>query len=268
MMKRSVKIIWAFLVRDATMALSYRLEFGLRVASILFLVSALYFLSQLIGHHPALDPYGGYLPFAAIGLAVVSYFQTGFNSFAHAIRTEQLMGTLEAVLMTPTRISMIVVGSSAWSFLWATLTAVIYIAAASLLYDIELQGNPLLALVLLVLTTLVFASLGVISASFIVVFKRGNPIGFLVGAISMWLGGVFYPVSALPPWLQKVSYLLPITYGLDGLREILLRGASFSAVWSELLVLSGFAAVSVPLSLYCFKRAVRRAQREGSLLQY
>lgn len=267
-MKQALRTIWAFLVRDAMIALSYRLAFGLRLISILFMVSVLYFLSQLIGSNPALQAYGGYLPFAAIGLAVASYFQTGFSSFANAIRSEQMMGTLEALLMTPTKIPRIVIASSVWDFFWATLTAIIYIVAASLLYDVKLQGNPLLAIVLLLLTTLVFASLGVLSASFIMVFKRGDPIGFLIGSVSTLLGGVVYPVSLLPPWLQKVSYLLPITYGLDGLRGILLNGESLRAVWPELTVLLGFASVSVPLSLFCFKRAVLRAQREGSLLQY
>jgi ABC-2 type transport system permease protein len=267
-MKQGLRIVWAFLVRDATMAVSYRLEFSLRVIALLFVVSALYFLSQLIGANPALNEYGGFLPFAAIGLAVVSYFQTGFSSFANAIRTEQMMGTLEALLMTPTKIPRIVIASSVWDFFWATLTGIIYIVAASVLYGIKLQGNPLLAVLVLLLTTLVFASLGVISASFIMVFKRGDPIGFLVGGISTLLGGVFYPVSALPPWLQKVSYALPVTYGLDGLRGILLKGESLSAILPKLTVLLGFAIISVPLSLFCFNRAVLRAQREGTLLQY
>jgi ABC-2 type transport system permease protein len=263
-----LKTIWAFLVRDATMALSYRLRFALQIISIVFMVSVLYFVSKLIGTHPELDQYGGYLPFAAIGLAVVSYFQTGFSSFANAIRTEQMIGTLEALLMTPTKIPKIVIASSVWDFFWATLTAVIYIAAASLFYGIKLQGNPLLALLLLVLTTAIFASFGVISASFIMVFKRGDPLGFLVGGISTLLGGVFFPVSALPSWLQKISYALPITYGLNGLRDILLKGQSLSAILPELVVLLCFAVVGIPLSLYCFKKAVARAQREGSLLQY
>lgn len=250
------------------MAISYRLDFCLRVGSILASVWILYFLSQLVGTHPALDEYGGYLPFAAIGLGVISYFKTGFNSFANAIRKEQLWGTLEAVLMTPSRIPTIVIAVSAWNFFWATLTAIIYIASASFLYDFSLQGNPLVALLLLVLTTLIFSSLGVISATFTMVFKRGDPMGFLVGGVSTLLGGAFYPVSMLPPWLQKISYALPVTHGLDGIRAILLKGETLAAILPELIVLLGFASVTVPLSLFCFKRAIARAQREGSLIQY
>jgi ABC-2 type transport system permease protein len=265
---KSLRTIWAFLARDANEALSYKLDFCLRVIQILFFVLVLYFVSRLVGSHPALDKYGGYLPFAAIGLAVVSYFQTGFYSFANAIRNEQMRGTLEALLMTSARIRTIVVGLSIWSFFWATLTAVIYVGAASLLYDIKLQGSPLLAIVMLLLTTVTYACVGVMSASLILVFKQGNPIGFVLGSMSMLLGGVFFPISELPYWMQKVSLVLPITHGVHGLRNILLRGYSLGMVLPELAVLLAFAAVGIPLSLLCFRRAIVRAQREGSLLQY
>ncbi len=262
------RTLYAFLVRDARIALSYRLQFIFQFVVVVVTVFILYFVSQLIRVTPTLEQYGGYLPFAIIGLAVSSYFQTGFSSFAGAIRNEQMAGTLEALLMTPTRIPTIVIASSVWDFLWATAVAVTYLLTAQMVLGIDLQGNGALAFALLVLTTLIFASLGVISASFVMVFKRGDPIGLVIGSVSTLLGGVFYPVSALPEWVQTISHLLPITYGLEALREVLLRGATFSGVWRDVLVLVIFAAVFVPLSLLCFKKAVARAKREGSLLQY
>jgi ABC-2 type transport system permease protein len=249
------------------MALSYRLQFALQVVSTVFVVIALYFVSKLIGTNPELQQYGGYFPFAAIGLAVMSYFQTGFSSFANAIRNEQFMGTLESLLMTPIKIHRVVLAASVWDFFWATLTSVIYILAASLFFGIELKGNPVLALFLLVLTTSIFAGLGVISASFIMVFKRGDPLGFLLGAVSTLIGG-FYPRSALPDYLQTASYALPITYGLDGLREVLLKGQPLRVILPKIVVLAAFAIVVLPLSLFCFKKAVRKAQRDGTLLHY
>ncbi len=267
-MRDFIRTLRAFLVRDALMALSYRLEFALQLATVFFYVSALYFLSQIIGDNATLASYGGYLPFAAIGLAVANYFQAGFDSFSKAIHREQLHGTLEALLLAPLRLTTVVVACSGWRFLWTTLVSAVYVLAAVVLYDIELKGNPVLAFGLLVLTTLAFASLGVLSASFVMVWKRGDPIGMLLGGVSTLLGGVFFPVSALPDWLQRVAYCLPITHGLDGIRAVVLQGASLRDVQTPLLALAAFAAVGVPLSLVCFHRAVRRAQREGTLLHF
>jgi ABC-2 type transport system permease protein len=270
-MKRAARAgaaVWAFLLRDAAMAVSYRLEFALQLATVLFYVSALYFLSGIIGDNPSVAPWGGYLPFAAIGMAVASWFQTGFDSFAKAIHREQLHGTLEALLLAPLRVPVVVVACSAWRFAWTTLISAVYVASAVLLYDLELRGSLWLAGLLLVLTTLAFASLGIVSASFVMVWKRGDPIGMLVGGVSTLLGGVFYPVAALPAWLQTISYCLPITHGLDGIRAVLLQGAGIARVWPQLLILAGFAAALVPASFLCFRAALQRAQRDGSLLHF
>ena len=94
-MREFWRVVAAFFVRDATHTLSYRLEFILQLVHIVFYISGLYFLSTIIGENSELTPYGGYLPFAAIGVAVASYFQTGFDSFSKAIQREQMHGTLE-----------------------------------------------------------------------------------------------------------------------------------------------------------------------------
>lgn len=261
-------VLGAFLARDAANAFSYRLDFALQLLTVLFHVSALYFLSGIIGSNAATDAYGGYLPFAAIGMAVMSWFHTGFDSFAKAVHREQINGTLEALLMAPLRVSTIVVAASAWRFVRTTLLSSLYVLAAVLLYDVTLQGSVVLVLAILLVTTLAFASLGLVSASFIMIYKRGDPVGMMVGGVSALLGGVFYPVNAMPGWLQEIADVLPITHGLHAIREVLLRGAGVADVLPQLTFLGVFAAVGVPSGLFCFHRALRRARREGTLLHY
>jgi len=265
---RSLGSIWAFLCRDALLAVSYKLDFFLRLFGMFFQIVVLYFASELIGSHSSLDHYGGYLPFATIGMAVLSFFQTSFSSFAAAIRREQMTGTLESMLMTPTSVPTMVVGSSMWNVLRGMFQAALYVTCASILFAFDLKGSLLCAGLLLGLLTVFVGSLGVISASFTIVFKRGDPMGFFVGTLSALLGGAIFPVSILPPWVQTISYLHPFTYGLQGLRRILLMGEPFFSILNDFLVLLGGTAMLVPFSMYCFNRAVRHAKREGSLLQY
>jgi len=267
-MRDWVRVCWAYLARDAAISTSYRLDFALRLGSMFFFITILYFVSQFIGASPALDRYGGYMPFAAVGMALASFFQSGFTSFSSAVRNEQMTGTLEAVLLTPARLPAIVLGSSLWSFAWGLLTILIYLGAVRLLFNVHFQGSWPAAAALVVFTTLVFSCLGVISASFTMAFKRGDPLPIFVSALSTLFGGVYFPVEVLPRSLQHISHLLPITYGLRGLREVLLRGESFADVMPEIGILLLFAAVTLPLSAWCFARAVRHARREGSLLVY
>ncbi|TET67751.1 MAG: ABC transporter permease, partial [Candidatus Aminicenantes bacterium] len=88
------------------------------------------------------------------------------------------------------------------------------------------------------------------------------------GSFSTLFGGVFFPITILPGWLQKVSYFLPITYSLRAMRHALLQSYSFQALGFDILILALFSVVLLPFSIYAFKVAVRRAKKDGSLTHY
>ncbi len=160
------------------------------------------------GHHPFLyfqvfvgftdarfsqwrDPLAAWLT----GLAVLNYFMTGFSSLANAIRQEQVQGTLESVLLTPINLPTVIVASSAWDFVQATLFSFLYLFFGWFFFSVHYAGSFLLALVFLILTTLVLACLGILSASFAMVFKRGDPFGVFLGTGSALFSGVFFPTQ-------------------------------------------------------------------------
>jgi ABC-2 type transport system permease protein len=124
----------------------------------------------------------------------------------------------------------------------------------------------------LLLTTVVLACLGILSASFAMVFKRGDPFAIFLGAGSALFSGVFFPTQLLKeyagPKLGNISLLLPTTHGLQGIRQVMIEGHGFAQVTQPLLVLLCFLLVLLPFSVWVFGRAVRRAKREGSLIQY
>jgi ABC-2 type transport system permease protein len=149
-----------------------------------------------------------------------------------------------------------------------TFHSSLYLFFGWLFFDVHFQGNFLLAFLFLILTTLVLACLGILSASFAMVFKRGDPFGILLGTGSALFSGVFFPTQLLGPGFSAVSRILPSTYGLDGIRRVLIEGQGLSEVREPLVTLFIFLAVLLPFSLWVFGRAVRRAKREGSLIQY
>lgn len=265
----------AFVVRDFQLEISYRFAFFLRMLSVLGLVTTLYFIAQTFAVRTdcpcAESPFTQWRdPLAAwlTGLAVLNYFMSGFSSLANAIRSEQTQGTLEGVLMTPINIPTLVVSSSAWDFVQATFFSFLYFFFGWLFFNVHFQGNFLLAFFILVLTTLVLAAIGILSASFAMVFKRGDPFGMFLGTGSAIFSGVFFPTQLLGSSFGKVSRLLPPTYGLDGIRRVLIEGQGFNEVREPIFTLLLFLVVLMPFALWVFSRAVRRAKREGSLIQY
>lgn len=262
----------AFFKRDLSLALSYRLSFVLQFLGIFFSVATFFFLSQLFGNAvaPQLETYGGdYFSFVLIGLAFSGYMGLSLSSFAESIRESQMMGTLEIMLLSPTRLSSILLSSSLWSYALTTLRVVVYLLLGALLFGFSLsQANFLGALVVLLLSITSFSSIGIVSAAFVLVLKKGDPVAWLFGSVSSLLAGVFYPVSILPDWLEPLSRFLPLTYALDAMRLTMLQGSSLYSVRFDLFVLLGFSVVLTPLAFLVFRQALRRAKMDGSLIQY
>jgi len=260
--------VLAFLGRDFFMETSYRFNFLLSLIGVVFSVAIFYFLGKIVDPSYVQESADDYFSFALVGVAMAMYLRTGLGAFAESMREEQMMGTLEAMMSTPTSLTTIILSSSIWRFLFTSVSVLAFLVVGTF-FGVSFAGaNILAALLLLVLTVAAYAALGIISASFIIVFKRGDPINWVVSSLSILLGGVFYPITVLPGWMQSLSRLLPITWSLEGIRGALLMGESFSALWEDFLALAIIAAVLIPLSLALFRLAVHYARRTGTLVKY
>jgi ABC-2 type transport system permease protein len=191
------------------------------------------------------------------------------RAFSESIRNEQMMGTIEAMLVTSTKISTIILSSALWKFIFNSIAVLIYLLLGVFIFGVNISSaNYGAAFIILILTIISFSSFGIMSASFIMVYKRGNPVNFLFNSTSSLLGGVFYPITVMPIWLQTFSHFLPITYSLRAMRHALLQGYSFQALSSDITALVIFCIILLPSSIVVFKYAVKRAKMDGSLTHY
>ena len=264
-MRRAWKA-WAFFKRDMVIDLSYKLSFAFEALDILFAIAAFYFLAGLLGDK---TPQGyASFPFILIGMSVNGYMTASLVCFAQGIRGNQLMGTLKAVLVTRTSPPAIVLLSSLYPLVRAAVDGGLYLLGG-ILFGFSLARANFAAAGLVFLASLVaFSSIGILSATFTLVFKRGDPLLWMVGSLSWLLGGVFYPLEVLPRYLQQAAQLLPITHALDGMRAALLGGAGVRELLPQMGALAIFGVVGLPVSLVGFSWAVRRARVTGTLGHY
>jgi ABC-2 type transport system permease protein len=263
----------AFVVRDFLWDLSYPLSFFWRGGSIFFNLITFYFLGYLVAGSTAghLSAYGdgSYFPFVLVGLALAGFQGVALTSVSFAIQYGMYTGTLEAMLVTPTSLSTIVFASVLYQFVSALLSILLYVVFGAVLFNFSLfQANLGAAAVMLCLTLLAHLPLGIFSASFLLIFKRGDPITSLVGHLSALLAGVYFPLTVLPGWLQTVSFFLPFTHALEGLRQAVLNGRGLLELSTQVAVLSIFAAILLPASLTVFSYAIQQAKRLGTLSQF
>jgi len=263
--------VGAIFVRDARLALSYRMSFWLQWVSIVVSVAGFYFISQLVppsqrfGYNGQL---GSYFEYVIIGLAFASFQTTALQSFQRSIRGDQMLGTLEAILATPTNLPLIILSASVWSFLLTALQVVFYLAVAAVLFGLDLGHVNLLTIAcFLVLTVGCMSPLGVMGAATIMTFKQAGPTNFVVGGAAQLLSGVLFPVSLLPLPLQWLSVALPLTHTLSGMRGGM-NGATIAQLTPDVTWLAVATLVLLPISLFVFKVAVERAKLDGTLGHY
>jgi ABC-2 type transport system permease protein len=174
--------------------------------------------------------------------------------------------TLEPLLITQVSLPVILAGSAVYPFSATTMRIVVYLLWGAILFGFPLgSANWLSVAAVLVVALLAFSGFGILSASYLLLFKRGNPLKWLIVGLSSVVGGMLFPVDILPPWLQVVARLNPVTYALDGMRAALLEGASLAAIRRYLLILFLFGIVLLPLAIAVFSWSLRRTKITGTI---
>lgn len=267
----TVRKIACFFLRDLAIARSYRLIFVFELLETLLGVAAFYYLSRFI-EVPAFEraqPAGGYFAFAVVGFAFFDYLTVALNAFDQSLDEARRNGTLEYLLVTQTSLPVILAGSAIYPFVILSMRTAVYLGWAVALFSFPVaQANWLGAILVLAASVLAFAGLGVLSASYALLFKRGNPVKWLFVGVAGLVSGIMYPVTVLPAALQSVARLVPVTYSLEGMRAALLQEYSIASLWPSLRALLLFALVLLPLSLAVFSWALRRTKITGTLTHF
>jgi hypothetical protein len=141
----------AFLRRDLLVMLSYRVAFAGDLLFIAAQAVLFYFIAQIVdpGRLPA---YGGtpttYMEFVMIGVVVTTVSGLLLQRVATAIREEQLMGTLEALLMSPTSVATVQAGSIAFDLLFVPVRMGVLLGAVALAFGLDFEiGGVIPALI-------------------------------------------------------------------------------------------------------------------------
>jgi len=257
---------WSFIKRDMVTDLSYKLSFIFQIADILAGIGGYYFLARVTGK----AAYGGYdpFPFIVVGVAVNGYMTTCLVCFTQGLRGNQPLGTLKMALVTPTSPVAFILYSALYPLGRATIDASLYLLGGVILGLHMGHVNITGMLIIYVLSALAFSSVGILSATFTLVFKRGDPFVVLFGALAWLLGGVFYPISVLPPLLRHASQLMPVTHAIIGMRAAMLGNATLTQMLPHIALLAIFALIGLPVSLLAFTWGVTWARKAGTLSHF
>ena len=268
-MIRILRELWLFFWRDLTIARTYRTVFVLEAIEALFGAAVFYYVARFVDTpqlQHALPQGGSYFAFSFVGFVFLDYLNAALDTFDRSLEEARDSGTLEHLLVTQTSLPVFLAGSAIYPFAATTLRIVVYVAWGAALFGFPLHAANWFAVIIVLLATLLaFSGLGILSASYLLLFKRGNPAKWFFLGVSSVVGGMLFPVNILPDWLQVVAHFNPVTYALDAMRSALLGGANVAGLWRPLAVLLLSALAVLPGSMGVFAWALRRTKITGTL---
>ena len=262
----------AFIRRDWKIALSYRAVFLGDIVGLAMQILVFFFVAKLVDPGK-LPTYGGtvptYLAFVVIGLVVNLTAGVLLYQVSAALRQEQLTGTFEALLATPTAGATIQLGSIAYTLIFVPIRAAVLLTAIAIGFGLDLQLSGVLPAFVLLVAFLPFTwGLGLVAAAAVVTFRRGSNVTGVAVTLLGLISGAVFPIALLPPVLQTLAEWNPFAIAIDGIREALIGGTGWSAAGSDLLHLLPLSVAGLALGVLCFRWAIARERRRGTLGQY
>lgn len=179
---------------------------------------------------------------------VLFVFVTSMAGSAALIQTRRY-GVSRRMLSTPTSIGTILVGETIGRF-GVALTQGIYIMLGTLIVFGVSWGDPLGAIAILVMFSLVGASVGILFGALFSNDQQAGGIGVLIGLGLAALGGAMVPIEIFPDGMATVAKFTPHAWAIDGYSELVRRGGTIVDILPNLGVLAAFSAVIMLLGAW------------------
>jgi ABC-2 type transport system permease protein len=196
---------------------------------------------------------GSYLDFIVPGIIGMSLLFTSIFT-GSAVLWDRQFGFLKEILITPNSRTSIVIGRICGGATTAIMQSILVIAISLVIgFTINFSAMTILAVVFMALIAATFISLGLTLGSMISDFQGFQLVTSFFTMPLFFLSDSLFPASSLPSYVQFVTFLNPLTYGVDGLRNALLGSGTFS-IWIDLLAMLISTAIMVTIAAYAFSK--------------
>jgi ABC-2 type transport system permease protein len=189
----------------------------------------------------------------AVIMSIIGVLLTG-----QVVVREWERGTMELLISTPVRKGELIIGKLFPYFFLSLLDLTLALLMAKWLFHVPLRGSITLLFLLSSLYILVALALGMIISTVAKTQLLANQMAMIIGFLPTFLlSGFTFSISNMPDWLQMMTYAIAPRYYVTILKEIFLKGAGFSFLWFETLILIGFMVAGFWVASRSFKKELR-----------
>jgi len=166
---------------------------------------------------------------------------------------ERQKGTLRRLLTTPTRKSTYLLGTIFGQVVTALVQMLLLILFGIFVMNLNWGSQPLALAVMMVSAALAAVALGTTLGTFVKTEGQASGLSTMTGMVMALLGGCWYPLEMFPQTVQNVVKILPTTWAMRGLLDIVLRGQGLMTILPDAGILLGFAVVFFWIGIWRFK---------------
>jgi len=186
-------------------------------------------------------------------MGMLLYFFTALFTSMSIVR-EREQGTIEQLIVTPIKPLELIIGKIAPYVFVAFFDVLEVLAIGVFWFGVPIRGSLGLLLGLSALFLLTSLGIGIFISSVANTQQEAMLLAFLTMFPSIFLGGFFFPIEAMPSWLQAVTYVIPLRYMLVVIRGIILKGVGLQILRQEVVALTIFGVAIMLLAATRFRK--------------
>lgn len=219
-------------------------------------------LTSVRGGMPPVEAAGAfgdldYIDFLAPAIIVMTIFFGAGQGTGRSIAGEKEEGTLDRLAGTPASANDIIAGKTAFAMITQLIKGLIIVLAVTFIFHVTMNGSWLWVGLIILLMTAASVGVGLSLSAMAEDESTYAEMSMVVILPAMFVSGVFFPVSAMPFWIQPISYIYPLTYANNAIRQVMLVGSGMESIMSDILILIGMAVGLYFLGVYFFNKTTR-----------
>ncbi|MEA5053209.1 MAG: ABC transporter permease [Propionicimonas sp.] len=190
------------------------------------------------------------------GLVAVISMLSLMIVMSQAVVKERESGTLEQMFVTPIRAGEYIIGKITPYVLLAIAQMLIVASVGIGWFKVPFAGSVWVVVVGMLLFMLTSIGLGLLVSLMAHTRQQAQQVIVFLMMPFMILSGFIFPIESMPAWLQPVSRAIPMTYALEMLRGVFVKGSGFADLATPLLALAGFGVVIFGTAVVATRRRI------------
>lgn len=175
---------------------------------------------------------------------------------AFAVVREREIGTLEQMMVTPIRPVEFILGKTLPFFLIGILDVSLIATVGSFWFHVPFRGSLAVLVLGAVLFLVCMLGVGLLISTMVSTQQQAMVLAFFFIMPAITFSGFGFPISTMPEWLQKLTYLSPLRYFLVVLRGTYLKGVGMEILWPQMVAMAAFGSCLLILAILRFHKAL------------